>query len=92
MTKKIEIEKASGFLAGIRSIIFDAIDEVEFRVSNLIAATSIAITDIVDQVFSLGKGLVLGLVYGAVGATQTFVTQVFLLITALVTVVIGAEE
>ena len=94
-TKVVEMtvsEEAPGLLVGLRSIIFGAIDEMEFRISNLVAAISIATTEIIDQVFGYGKGLVLGLVFGVVGAAQTLVTQFFSLITSLVAVVIGSEE
>jgi len=92
MAKKTKVEESSGILSSVRSLVFDAIDEVEFRVSNLLSAFSIAAVDVVDRVFDYGRALVLGLIYGVVGATQTLVVQFFLLITALVTVVIGSEE
>ena len=92
MGKKTKVVEAPGFLSGVRSFIFDAIDEVEFRVSNLLSTISIAATEVVDRVFDYGRALVLGLIYGVVGATQTLASQFFSLITALVAVVIGSEE
>lgn len=92
MSKKDKVEEATGLFAGLRSLAFGAIDEVEDRVLNLITVANYAVTEIVSRVFDYGKGLVLGLTSMVFDFSREVVTQGFALAASLVVLVIGSEE
>ncbi len=92
MSKKDKVEEATGLFAGLRSLAFGAIDEVEDRVLNLITVANYAVTEIVSRVFDYGKGLVLGLTSMVFDFSREVVTQGFALAASLVVLVIGSKE
>ncbi len=92
MSKKDKVEEATGVLAGVRSLAFGVIDEVEDRVLNLISVVNYAVNEITSRVFDYGKGLILGLTSMVFDFSREVVVQGFALAASLVVLVIGSEE
>ncbi len=92
MSKKDKVEEATGLFAGLRSLVFGAIVEVEDRVLNLIDVANYAVTEIVSKIFDYGKGLVIGLTSMVFDFSREVVTQGSSLAASLVVLVIGSEE